>query len=247
MTDQSDILLGAEAAPQQQAQPVTNATPDVQLPTHDPIKEKLASIRNEEGLQKYASVEDALTGAAHAQEFIQTLKAEKQAALEQLEAERKAREDAANQLALTKEPSIPTSNSLSKEDVYSAMEEYELSKVRESNLKSVRDTLVSHANGDIKKADELINKRLKDLNLSREYLSTLASNSPKAVYELLGLSDKGTNQNLSGGSINVDAVEAHVGKETPKAKRLPVGASNNHLVNEWRAAVAETNNNLGIN
>lgn len=247
MTDQSDILLGAEAAPQQQAQPVTNATPDVQLPAHDPIKEKLASIRNEEGLQKYASVEDALTGAAHAQEFIQILKAEKQAALEQLEAERKAREDAANQLASTKVEQPPAVSGLGKEDVYSAMEEYEQSKVRKSNRKSVVDTLVNYCNGDEAKAAELIGNRLRDLGMTREQLASLSESSPNAVYNLFNINGKSSKPEITGNTINADAVEAHVGKETPKARRLPIGANNNHLVNEWRAAVAETNNNLGIN
>jgi len=247
MTDQSDILLGAEAAPQQQAQTVPTNTPVESTVTHDPIKEKLASIRNEEGLQKYASVEDALTGAAHAQEFIQILKAEKQAALEQLEAERKAREDAANQLASTKVEQPPAVQGLGKEDVYSAMEEYERSKVRKSNRKSVVDTLVNHCNGDEAKAAELISNRLRDLGMTREQLASLSESSPNAVYNLFNINGKSTKPAMTGNTINTDAIEAHVSKEAPKAKRMPVGASNSHLVNEWRTAVAETNANLGIN
>jgi len=253
MTDQSDILLGAQAAPQQAPQAtVSNPTEAPVAPTQT-YAEYLKTIKNEEGLQKYASVEDALIGTAHAQEFIKTLKDEKQMLEQQLNefksefTKRMEQQEQANQLAFAKQDQQPTVQGLGKEDVYSAMEEYEQSKVRKSNRKSVVDTLVNHCNGDEAKAAEYIGNKLKELGMTRDQLASLAESSPNAVYNLFQVNGKGTKPSSIGNSINPDAVEAHVKMEAPRAKRLPIGADNSHLVNEWRASVAETNANLGIN
>lgn len=252
MTDQSDILLGGEAAPQQVPQAtVSNPTAAPVTPTYE---QYLKSIKNEEGLQKYASVEDALVGTAHAQEFIKTLKDEKKLLEDQVDefksefTKRLEQQEQANQLAFAKQEQLPAVQGLDKEDVYSAMEEYEQSKVRKSNRKSVVDTLVNHCNGDEAKAAEYIGGKLKELGMSREQLASLAESAPNAVYNLFQVNGKSTTSAVStANTINTDAVEAHVNKEAPRAKRLPIGADNSHLVGEWRASVAETNANLGIN
>ena len=84
MTDQSDILLGGEAAPQPSA-PATASNPtEAPVTPTQTYTDYLKTIKNEEGLQKYASVEDALIGTAHAQEFIKTLKDEKNMLEQQL-------------------------------------------------------------------------------------------------------------------------------------------------------------------
>jgi hypothetical protein len=46
------------------------------------------------------------------------------------------------------------------------------------------------------------------------------------------------------GTINPDAVEAHMKKDVPQAKALPIGASDKHLVSAWREAVEVVNNQL---
>lgn len=242
MTDQSDILSGnstpAEAAPAQTV--TTDVAPVTQNPSH---LEQLRSIRNEDGLQKYASVEDALTGTAHAQEFIKTLKNEKADLEAKLEAERREKE-AMTQTAYTQTEPATAEKGLGVDDVRSLMKEYETNKVRESNLKSVGNTLLEHCNGDASIAEEVLTKRLSELNMSRDHLNSLASISPDAAYELLNLGDKGRSSSHMSGTINPDAVEAHTKKEVPQAKALPIGASDAHLVSAWRDAVAEVNTKI---
>ena len=242
MTDQSDILSGnSTPATTEQAQTVTtDVAPVTQTPAY---MDQLRSIKNEDGLQKYASVEDALTGTAHAQDFIKTLKNEKADLEAQLEAVR-AEKEASTQTAYTQTEPATADKGLGVDDVYSLMKEYETNKVRESNLKSVGNTLLEHCNGDAAKAEEVLSKRLSELNMSRDHLNTLAATAPGAAAELLSLGNKGQSSSHMSGTINPDAVEAHTKKEVPQPKALPIGADSSHLVSAWRDAVAEVNETL---
>lgn len=243
MTDQSDIL-GEVVAPQQTATTAVTATTETApVDVNAMFKDQLSAIKNDDtGLQKYASVQDALAGTAHAQGHIKTLEQEnvdlqnRLAAAESLRAEQTAHAASTIQQEVYQQPGV------SKEDVYSMVKDIEQSKVHESNRTSVKDTLISHCNGDAVKADTLINERLQKLNMSRDSLNRLATTSPEAVYELLGLSSKGTTSSYSGGTINTDAVEMHTKKDVPQARALPIGATGNHLVSAWRDAVADVNN-----
>lgn len=242
MTDQSDIL-GTEA--------VANVTTPVETtvttvaPSAEPAYiEQLRTIKNEQGLQKYATVEDAIASTVFAQDHIAKLEAElakeradKQAALQAQEAL------AQTQFASTQEQQ-PQAPGFGREDVYSAMEEYERSKVHKSNRKSVVDTLVQHCNGDELKANELIRNKLQQLGMSREQLASLSETTPSAVYTLFGMDGKGApTSRLTSTTINTDAVEAHKKMEVPRAKALPIGASSDHLVSAWRDAKADLSNN----
>jgi hypothetical protein len=238
MTDQSDILTGGEVAPQ----PTTPAAAQAPAPTVDPLAAKLASIRNDEGLQKYASVDDALTGAIHAQEFIQTLKQEKQQLLNEREEDRVSYENALSQIASAQQADVTAPATESGEDFYSKMESYEKAKAYQSNRKSVVDTLVNYCNGDQVKAAELISSKLTEIGMGREELQMLSERSPAAVSKLFGLDGMGTTSSKFEGTINTDAMGTHVKQEVSKPKALPIGASSSHLVDAWRDAGAALNN-----
>lgn len=238
MTDQSDILSG-------DITPVVTEQAAVVTPTPAPVAQpsyhdQLRSIKNEEGLQKYASVEDALTGGIHAQEFIQTLKQEKAQLQAQLEDQRNEYE-ASTQTAYTQPVQNTTEQGLGVEDVYSVVKEIEQNKVRESNRKTVRDTLLAHCKGDLAIAEEVLTKRLEELNMPREQLNSLIAASPDAATELLGLERKGSSSNYMSGTINPDAVEAHTPVRTPSNKPLPIGATNDHLIQQWRNSIVDVN------
>ena len=248
MTDQSDILSGEQAATTQLTPEtvVPQATPAT-TPSVDTFQDRLAAIKNEDGLQKYANVSDALTGAGHAQEFIKTLKdeaADREAALELLQAElanARAQQASASQTQPTQ------ASGLSRDDVYSIMKDAEFNKVRQSNRKSVIDTLVNHCNGDKVKASEMIEQRLAAVGLTRDQLGALSESSPQAVYELMQVDGKGKNSmaQATSGTIRTDAVEmSNTGNGIPKAKRLPIGAGSAELISEWNAAKAEVQHNL---
>lgn len=249
MTDQSDIL-GNDVETQQVT---TQVTPEVTATT-SPYAEQLAAIKNEEGLQKYASVDDALVSAVHAQEFIKTLKDEKSGMAEELEhmktelTKRISIEDAVSEIASTRAPQVTPKVALSREDMYSLMEERDLMKSRQDTRKSVVDTLVNHCGGDSSKAAIMIKDRLAELGMTREHLATLSETAPGAVYELFGISGKGKPApRMMESTIRTDAVEmSNTGNGVPKPKPLPIGAGSQELVAEWRNAVAETNIKLGI-
>lgn len=238
MPDQADILSGASTPAA--AAPATTVTTDVAPVVQEPsYMEQLRTIKNDDGLQKYASVEDALTGTAHAQSFIQTLKSEKADLEAQLLAERKDKE-AMTQAAYTQTSAATAEKGLGVDDVHSLIQGYEATKVRESNIQSVGNTLLAHCNGDKAIAEELLSKRLSELNMSRDHLNTLAATSPTAVYDLLKL-EKGQSSSHMSGTINTDAVEAHKTTEVSKPKAMPIGASSSHLVDAWREAGAALN------
>ena len=248
MTDQSDIL-GSDVETQLATTSVEQSTVPVTS-----YADRLAAIKNEEGLQKYASVDDALTSVAHSQEFIRTLKDEKHDMAEELDrartelAKRLSVEDAVSEIASTREPQVTPKGGLSREEMYLMMRDYDSSKSRQSTRKSVVDTLVNHCGGDSSKAAIMIKDRLADLGMSREHLATLSETSPQAVYELFRISGKGpsTPRKLES-TINTEAVEmSNTGNGIPKPKRPPIGADSSFLVEEWRNSVAETNQKLGI-
>jgi hypothetical protein len=247
MTDQSDILNVQEAAAPTAAPAVdtstTSATPNV-----NPYADKLQAIRHEEtGLQKYASVEDALTGTIYAQEHIKRLEQEAITLRAERDAAKVLQEEANAQQAFIQEVQPPAAT-LGEEDVYSMMEGYEQLKVRQSNRKSVVDTLVQHCNGDEAKASTLIADRLKDLGMSRDQLATLSETTPTAVYKLFGMDGTGTPaSDYTSSTINIDAVDtANKGKEIPAPPRRKVGSTMKTLVSEWQASKAEVNQRLGL-
>ncbi len=247
MTDQSDIL-GTEATNAPATAPVEATAPTVATPAEPTYMEQLRSIKNEQGLQKYATVEDAIASTVFAQDHIQKLEAELSAERAEKQAALAAQEAAAQaQFASTQEPQ-PQAPGLGREDVYSAMEEYELRKSRQSNRKSVVDTLVQYCNGDEVKANEMVSAKLKELNMSRTQLATLSETTPTAVYSLLGVDGKGTNTgSITSATINTDAVETQNGdREIPRAASPKVGASTQTLVNEWKASQQEANKRLGL-
>ena len=241
MTDQSDILSNeaqvTEPVTQDVVETQTSDTTAKEVDVNSLFKDQLSAIRHEEtGLQKYASVEDALKGTAFAQDHLRTLEGEN--------AELRNRLEALAQTAITNEPQQTAKDGVSSEDVYKLMRNYEASKVKESNRSSVRDTLLDHCKGDVAKADEFLNTRAKELNISRAQLADLAAESPTAATNLLGLVAKGTSSNYMEPSISSDAVDVHIKKELPTAKPLPIGADSSHLLSAWRDAVAEVNNNI---
>lgn len=247
MTDQSDILNTQDVvAPT--AAPIVDASTTSTTPSVSPYAEKLQAIRHEEtGLQKYASVDDALTGTIYAQEHIKRLELEAATLRAERDAATAAQQEATNQQAFTQEVQ-PPAETFGKEDVYSMMEGYEQNKVRQSNRKSVVDTLVQFCNGDEVKASSFIGDRLKDLNMSREQLASLSETTPEAVYKLFGMDGMGTQASLDTSStINSEAVDtANQGTGVPAPTRRTVGSTMKALLSEWDASKQEVHNRLGL-
>jgi hypothetical protein len=181
MTDQSTNLFTSTPAVTDQQQQ--------QAPVNDPLKDLLASIQNEQGQPKYRDIPSALDGLRHAQSFIETLKAEKQA----LEAEqlrmrselekRQSVEDIVGRLANSQgNASTTNTESITAEQVAEMVKNQfvniQTETAKKTNLQTVNDTLVKRF-GD--KAGEVLKSKADELGITVKQLGDLAQQSPTAV------------------------------------------------------------------
>ncbi len=176
-------------------------------PSSEAFADLLASIKNEEGKPKYASVEEALKGLAHANQFIDTLKTEKS----QIEQELKARQSVAEALeALSAKNTDPAPTNdpvpagLKEADIEALIQarlaERDRMSQEEANVRTVSDALKSKYGeqvGDVMK--EVAGK----LGRSVEDLKGLAKADPKLVLGLFeSAAPKNSPKPMYGGGLN---------------------------------------------
>lgn len=182
----------------------TTTTPPkvtTQPPSASTYADLLGSIKNEQGVQKYATIEEAFKGLANAQDYIPQVKTQlsaKEQEIAELRAElekRKAVEDVIASLQ-PKQPEVPVveptsqpSQGLSPEAVQQlVMQQLSHAKAQETqqtNVSKVRSALVSKYG---EKAQEVASTRAAELGMSMEQLSSLSASSPDAVLALLNAS-----------------------------------------------------------
>lgn len=228
MSDQTD-LFDKEKEQTTTEEVVTTETkveeaPSTEQRANETYNEYLARIRNEEGTQKYATVEDALTGAAHAQEFISTLKTEKSSLEEELNKtkqeleKRMSVEDAMERLASRKDE-IQTSNpGLTREDVQAILRAEEQEKTAKANRAEVSQAL-EKVYGDQDKASKALEEKSKELGLSLQDVAALAAKSPKSTMKLLGLEESLRTKPSSEGSLNSEAL-AHQSAQNQEPEKI---------------------------
>lgn len=181
MTDQSNLFNQN-----------TNTAVDQQqslVPANDPLKDLLASIQNEQGQPKYRDIPSALDGLRHAQSFIETLKAEKQA----LEAEhqrlrdelvkRQSVEEIVGRIAPNQSNASTTNTeSITPEQVAEMVKNQfvniQTENTKKTNLQSVNDALVKRFG---EKAGEVLKAKADELGITVKQLGDLAQQSPTAV------------------------------------------------------------------
>lgn len=183
-----------------QNQPANPATPPVNPQTPDPYANLLGMIVNEQGSQKYNSIEDALKGAAHAQAYIAQLKAEK-AEIEnkyntvqvdvtkQQELERTVQELLSRQANPTPaNPAVATvdPNTIA-ELVNKTLEQRTASEKAQANQKEVATQLLNKFGAD---AESKYNAAAQELGLTVAEMNAFAAKSPKAVLKALGVSEQ---------------------------------------------------------
>lgn len=226
-----------------QATPVTStSTPS----PADKLQDLLSQIKNENGEQKYKTVEDALVGLSHSQAFIKTLREEKSALEAQFNEVKPVAEKVTELervvLELTK-PSqqAPTSASPLSEDAVAKLVETTLTKrqqeeIAKKNLTSVVD-VVKQEFGD--KAEEVFYSKAAEIGLSRAEINSLAARTPQAALKLIGVSGRQSTTTFkpTTPSVNTAGVtpqqDTYIGRNT---KRLEVGATASELMEETRAS-----------
>lgn len=220
------------------------ATPAQQEPSQQSaFADQLSMIKNENGEQKYDSVQKALDALAHSQQYIPQLKSEteaKEAEIAKLREELSKREavsDVVEKLtAQQAQPeATPQVSGMNEQDVinlvqnFSAQQQQEQTKA--ANEKSVSDALFNQY-GD--KTQEVVVNKAAELGMTVEALKSLSQTSPQAALQLFGAKAVPATRATTG-SINIAAQPA---KETldvpPPEKSLLRGASTNEQIDYLR-------------
>lgn len=207
---------------------------------NDKLENLLASIVNESGERKYKTVEAALEGSAHAQEYIQTLKAtvtEKDSELERLrkEAEKVAELEAlVASLADKKEESLPAPSGITETEVTELVNRTLAQKSHEQQLKNNQEEVVTtlvKRFGDKDKAQEAFLRKAEELGIDAEELEKLSSQNPKLVLSSFGISDAGAHKQPMNASPTVSSVNTSGFKSNEESyirafqSNTPIGAT----------------------
>lgn len=208
-------------------------------PEPNPVDNLLHAIKNEQGEVKYASVEDALKGAAHAQGLISqnktqlTTLAEELNALKVENAQYKGALKAMDNLNQpqpvqpTSAPAVPTG--LDEAGVINLITQREKKAIEDTNRSIVINKLLEKF-GD--KAEEVFYNTAQKNGLSKELINQIAASSPEAALKYFD-NEQPANLNPSQNSVNNDGVkpvELVINGPLPKAETsMLLGATQEEL------------------
>ena len=168
----------------------------------NPLATLLAAIKNEHGAQKFQSPEDLAKGYLASQDFIATLKREKEEAERQAaEATRKAQElsgslTSQDELKRTVEQltrqvndkSTTNDSVLTPEQIAEIVNTQLTAKQQAASAKQNQDAVALALSGKFgEKAEEVYNKAASEMGLTVAEMNALAAKSPKAVLKALGV------------------------------------------------------------
>lgn len=248
MTDQN--VFGNEQNSQE--------TPVQQTPPSDNVfADQLASIVNEEGKPKYSSVEEALKGTAHAQEYIaqlkselDTLKTEKVTLASELE-KRESVEEVVKRLTASKDegqketPATPSLNEQSVEQlVENLLNKRTANQVKTDNFNAVQNELVKKF-GDASTASSQIKAKAQELGMSAQDLGELAKEKPNLVLELFK-SSKQSNLSPNVGGQRTAGLTPQDEELQPPTKSLLVGATSQDQLDYMRKVRDDVYKRLGV-
>jgi len=205
-------------------------TENNQNSSNDPFKDLLGGITNEDGTQKYSSVETALNSMSHAQEHISTIEAENAALKDEL-AKSQAKEDLLRKSVNNQKPEqTPLTADQLNEAISVALDAKSEAAQKEANLNSVRkvfsDTYGEKAGAEM--------QSLADANgVSLDFMKSLSETSPRAALQLAGLSDKGSSSTIekSRGSFNTESLDSS--RQNTESKPVMGASSTKELLNAW--------------
>lgn len=226
-------------------QPVTPpATPETTPPTStDAFANQLSTIKNENGEQKYDSVEKALEALNHSQAFIPQLKADgevKDAEIAQLKeqlAGSAAIEDVVARLTAQQEPTIetpPQTSGLDEQAVLKLVQNFATQK-QEADTAKANEVKVSNAlvaqYGD--KTSEVLEQKAQEVGTTVEKLKALAQESPEVVMQLFQVKAAPTPSPTTS-SVTIPARDPSQEGLQPPSKSLLRGATTKEQVEYLR-------------
>lgn len=197
--------------------------------------DQLASIKSDDGRQKYADVPTALSSIPHAQGHIQE-QADKIKQLEEELAKRQGMEQVLEQLKsqgqASEQPSGTATETVDVAALVDAkLQERELVASREANRQTVLAQLSSKFG---EKAEERFNEKAAQLGVNVGFLSDLAMKAPEAVLAYFGETPS-AQANPTTGSVNTSVLDSKPQAE-PQDYMKVFRSGDNDLVDKWRQA-----------
>jgi hypothetical protein len=198
----------------------------------------LSSIKNQDGNQKYKTVEDALSGLANSQEHIAKIEKENAEYREQL-TKAMAMEDLLSELKQKPEGGeTPTHAGIKPEEIkgmtLQAIQEYEAQKTEEANAASV-DAQMRERYGD--KAKEVFIAKAEELEVGLEFLYGLAKKSPAGFMAQFKETHSGTPSIKP--SVNTSAMSENQTEPLKAPDNIGYGSSHKEVVDYWNQVKKE--------
>jgi|DEB0MinimDraft_12_1074336.scaffolds.fasta_scaffold06011_3 FtsZ-binding cell division protein ZapB len=201
----------------------------------------LNNIKNDSGERKYSSVESALEALKHSQEYIPTLKDEKNSMSQELEKFRSQQAKLDDLTSIVEKLTAPkdegsnqTRESYGEQDVaklvQEALNQNKAQSTRESNTQSVTSALAGKFGTE---AEKEFYGKAKELGMTQEAFNHLAATSPKAVLSFFG--DIAQEPSMTRGSQSVNhsfEKPKPNGKVDRAEKSVMAGASTRDLQGE---------------
>lgn len=214
------------------------------VPNNDPFADLLGSIVNERGERKYNSVEEALKGATHAQDFIKQLKEENERMRNELsmknDLEERYRniEESVKKLTSREAPNEPTpQNGVSQEELSAIVNNILHTRDVETSSKKNLDTVVSAMLtkfGD--QAEKEFYGKAQEFGMTKEGIESLARTSPQAIFRLFGIDgvqNKPASPNPTVGSVNTSGISPREESSIkPSTRRILNGGTTHDLLAE---------------
>lgn len=240
MPDQASIF-DSNSATQPNQQPAANSNAAVAPNINNDYADLLASIKNERGEQKYKTMAEALVGTQHAQNYIQTLKAEqaqKDAEIERLRVEAAraaALEESLSALTSQQAAGQPQAAPQFDENKLADLVNQTLSKreqlaLEQANQKQVVSILQQSFGAD---AEKKFYDKAAELGMTVQEMNALAAKSPKMVLTALGIAQAATKQTSTSpqpSTVNTSAFTPQEGSFVGRnPKQALVGATTQEI------------------
>lgn len=204
------------------------------------LKSQLTSIVNQDGKQKYSTVQEALKAIPFATEHISKLEQENSKLTEELTKAQTVK-DILDEISVQRTPTEQQTvqgldESRVAEIVTAQLTATEQQKLVKTNQELAATALQKHF-GDVKAAEKEYINKAQELGVSIQFLNDVAAKSPKALLDLFNVNvskQQEVPEKIQGSGNAPVSVE-----EKPKPKSVMFGASHHDLVNAWRAAAPE--------
>jgi hypothetical protein len=158
-----------------------------ETPNENQPADLLAGILNEEGVQKYKTVEDAIEGLKHSQDFIAKLKEENQQFRSEID-KRLSAEAVLKELKAENKPAEPPSSEFSEEALQELVDKRLEAKTVEQRAKANEDLVQQKLKQELgEEAMKIVKAKADEMGLSLDNLKKLSQESPQAVFNMFGM------------------------------------------------------------